>query len=62
MEGYRSFIKVLPLQKNNEPILVRYAILYNTNETNANYDKTQGSNQSRIKRLLLEKLLPNYEF
>ena len=62
MEGYRSFIKVLPLQKNNEPILVRYAILYNTNEANANYDKTQGSNQSRIKRLLLEKLLPNYEF
>ena len=62
MEGYRSLIKVLPLQKNNEPMLVHYGIFYNTNEANANYDKAQSSNQSKVKRLLLEKLLPDYEF
>lgn len=59
MESYRSFIKVLPLQKNNEPILVQYAILYNTNE--ANHNKMESSNQNRIQRLLLDKLLSDSE-
>ena len=33
MTAYDSFIKILPLQKEQEPILVKYAVLYNRSET-----------------------------
>lgn len=58
MEGYNAFIKVLPLQRDNEPILIKYAILYKDDELLDNCDRVQRINQNRIKSLLLDKLLP----
>ena len=57
MEGCQAFIKILPLQKDNEPILLEYGILYNESESITGSDRTQRSNQRRIQGLLLDKLL-----
>lgn len=57
MTAYDSFIKILPLQKEQEPILVKYAVLYNRSETIAKSYGVQNIHQNRIRSLLLDRLL-----
>ena len=60
MAAFNSFIKILPLQKEQEPILVKYAVLYNENDTTAKSYGTPNIHQNRIRSLLLDRLLKWY--
>ena len=57
MAAFDSFIKILPLQKEQEPILVKYAVLYNENDTTTKSYGTPNIHQNRIRSLLLDRLL-----